>query len=203
MADRDFEQHLEGLLACRLCKGMAGRPVSGTIPFSKIIAIGQAPGPHEERLGRPFASTAGKTLFKWLASVGISEAKYRSVVNMSAVCRCYPGKSQGKAGDRIPDSEEIQNCSRYLEFEFLRHKPELVIPMGRLAIQETLKSKASMASVVGTQFRAELFGQSFDCIPLPHPSGLNAWNNMEPGRSLIRKALTLISRHAVVRRDLL
>jgi len=203
MPDRDFEQHLEGLLACRLCKGMAGRPVSGTIPFSKIIAIGQAPGPHEERLGRPFAYTAGKTLFKWLASVGISEEKYRSVVNMSAVCRCYPGKSKAKAGDRIPDSEEIQNCSRYLEYEFLRHKPELVIPIGRLAIQETLKSKASMASVVGTQFKAKLFGHPFDCIPLPHPSGLNAWNNMEPGRTLIRKALTLISRHAAVRRDLL
>lgn len=203
MSDPDFSRHLEELRSCRLCKGMAGGPVCGTIATSRIIAIGQAPGPHEERIGRPFAFTAGRTLFKWLASVGISEEQYRARVNMSAVCRCYPGKSKGKSGDRVPNPEEIQNCSRYLQYEFLRHRPDLVIPIGKLAVQETLKRKVSMAEVVGKETRAELFGLAFDCIALPHPSGLNAWNNMEPGKTLIRKALKLIARHPAVKRDLL
>jgi len=194
---------MEQLKSCRLCKGMAGGPVCGTIRKSSIIAIGQAPGPHEERIGRPFAYTAGRTLFKWLASIGISEEVYRNHVNMSAVCRCYPGKGKGKSGDRLPNREEIENCRRYLEFEFGWHRPALVIPIGKLAIQEVLKKQLPLAEAIGRQFSVTLFGQGFDCIALPHPSGLNAWNNMEPGRTLIRKALQLLAQHPIVKRDLI
>lgn len=164
--------------------------------------MGQAPGPHEERLGRPFAYTAGKTLFKWLASIGISEDTYRAHVNMSAVCRCYPGKGKAKSGDRVPSRKEIENCRQYLKFEFEWHKPELVIPIGRLAIQEVFGTPLPLAETIGRQVSLELFGLRFDCIALPHPSGLNAWNNMEPGKMLIQEALRLIAQHPAVKRDL-
>jgi uracil-DNA glycosylase len=197
-----FERHIDQLRSCRLCEGMAGRSVCGTIRKSRIIAVGQAPGPHEERLGRPFAYTAGRTLFKWMASIGIAEDTYRARVNMSAVCRCYPGKGKGKSGDRVPSRGEIENCRSYLEFEFGWHKPELVIPIGKLAIQEIFQEQKPLVEVIGTQASLELFGFGFDCIALPHPSGLNAWNNMEPGRTLIRRALQLIAQHPAVKRDL-
>lgn len=181
---------------------MAGRPVCGSIRRSKIVSIGQAPGPHEERLGKPFAYTAGRTLFKWMASIGISEDRYRQRVNMSAVCRCYPGKAKG-TGDRVPTASEIHNCSRYLEFELTWHKPSLVIPIGKLAIQQLLGKSVTLASTVGTPHRIAAYGVEFDCICLPHPSGLNAWNNMEPGRTLIRRALAELQRHPVVQAELI
>ena len=43
-----------------------GPPVHGAAVATRVFLIGQAPGPHEARLGKPFAWTAGKTLFGWL-----------------------------------------------------------------------------------------------------------------------------------------
>jgi len=34
-----------------------------------------------------------------------------------------------------------------------------------------------------------------DCIPLPHPSGLSTWFNMEPGKTLLQDALGLLEKH--------
>lgn len=76
---------------------------------TRIISIGQAPGIHEEKHGKPFSYTAGKTLFKWLSSIGIEEDIFRHNVNMSAVCRCFPGKA--KVGDRRPSPEEIKTVA--------------------------------------------------------------------------------------------
>jgi uracil-DNA glycosylase len=44
---------------------MHAPPVSGGPINSRVILIGQAPGDKEPKFGRPFAWTAGKTLFKW------------------------------------------------------------------------------------------------------------------------------------------
>ena len=45
--------------------GLVGAPVHGPPVPSRVFLLGQAPGPHEARLGRPFAWTAGRTLFSW------------------------------------------------------------------------------------------------------------------------------------------
>ena len=116
---------------------MQGKPVHGCVQKTSIISLGQAPGIHEERFGKPFAYTAGKTLFKWLAMAGIEEEDFRARVNMSAVCRCFPGKA--KNGDRKPDRQEVENCIPYMEFELKYHRPELVIPIGKLAIDQILE----------------------------------------------------------------
>ncbi|MEO5969899.1 MAG: uracil-DNA glycosylase family protein [Bdellovibrionia bacterium] len=48
-----------------MCPKMVGPPVHGAVIATPIFLIGQAPGPREGKLGRPFAYTAGKTLFRW------------------------------------------------------------------------------------------------------------------------------------------
>jgi uracil-DNA glycosylase len=37
--------------------------------------------------------------------------------------------------------------------------------------------------------------QSFDMIPLPHPSGASPWHRMEPGKTLLGRALNLVANH--------
>jgi uracil-DNA glycosylase len=39
------------------------------------------------------------------------------------------------------------------------------------------------------------FGQEFDLVPLPHPSGASPWHRIEPGKTLTKKALALIKSH--------
>ena len=115
---------------------MVGSPIVGNPIKSKIILIGQAPGVREGELQRPFAWTAGKNLFKWFSSIGVGEEKFRKNVYMSAVCRCYPGKNISGSGDRVPSDLEIKKCSKWLNYELKALNPNLIIPVGKLAISQ-------------------------------------------------------------------
>jgi len=166
--------------------------------FSEVMLVGQAPGQKEPLLGRPFAWTAGKTLFGWFhRTCGLSEQAFRSRIYMAAVCRCFPGKKPS-GGDRVPSEIEIENCSLWLKREIKILQPKLVIPVGKLAISQFLECKR-LDDIIGKKFPGTLAGHSFDLIPLPHPSGASPWHRMEPGKSLLDNALRLISKHPAMR----
>src|ERR1700745_1035577 len=77
------------LLRCRRCPHMKSTPVSGGALVSDVMIIGQAPGPREPTLKRPFAHTAGQTLFRWFEqSCEMNEGAVRSRIYFAAVCRC-------------------------------------------------------------------------------------------------------------------
>ena len=162
--------------------------------MSNVLLVGQAPGDREPTLGRPFAWTAGKTLFQWFEeSTGLDESAFRSSIYMAAVCRCFPGK-RPRGGDRVPTRQEIVNCSGWLEAEFQILRPDLVIPVGRLAIEQFVACP-SLVEVVGKQMCVRFADHETDVIPLLHPSGASPWPRTEPGKSLLRAALRLITEH--------
>jgi uracil-DNA glycosylase len=190
--------HLARLSACTLCPHMHAPVVVGRPVASRIVLVGQAPGDKEPKLGRPFAWTAGKTLFKWLnESLGWTEDEARDRLYFAAVCRCFPGKKD-TGGDRVPDEDEIANCSRWLAAEFALLRPALVLPVGKLAITQFLPP-APLNDIIGHKFRIDYRGQAVDCIPLPHPSGASPWHRMEPGKTLLRRALGLVAKHPAAR----
>ena len=196
---RDIERHVADLLACDRCDAMHKPVVSGNAVLSKVMLVGQAPGDKEPLLKRPFAWTAGKTLFRWFEEAcGISESEFRSRVYMAAVCRCFPGKKP-TGGDRVPSDEEIANCSVWLHREIQILRPKLVIPVGKLAISQFLDSPR-LDEIVGTEHRISFAGHRFDIIPLPHPSGASPWHRMEPGKTLLRRALKKIAEHDAFQR---
>jgi len=168
--------------------------ITGQAVNSEILLIGQAPGDREGGLGRPFAWTAGKTLFKWFESIGVDEQAFRRQVYMSAVCRCFPGKNP-KGGDRVPDKKEIDICSQWLRREIQLLQPRLIIPVGKLAISQYLPV-GKLVDVIGQQFKRCVEGVELDLIPLPHPSGASTWHRMPPGNALLENALSLLVEHA-------
>ena len=188
-------KHVKKLRQCRLCPDMYPVVVSGGPVVSRILLVGQAPGDKEPKLGRPFAWTAGKTLFRWFSeTAGMSEDKFRASIYMAAVCRCFPGK-KSTGGDRVPSPEEVINCSVWLKRELDILKPDLVIPVGKLAIAQFLPLQ-KLDQIIGLKFKLESnSGRSFDVIALPHPSGASPWHRKEPGKSLLKKALKLIVKH--------
>jgi uracil-DNA glycosylase len=177
---------------------MIGPPVHGAAAVSSVMLVGQAPGNREIELRKPFAWTAGKTLFGWFAGIGMNEEQFRRLVYMSAVCRCFPGKHPA-AGDRVPNREEIANCSSWLHAELKLLQPRLIIPAGKLAIAQFI-GVDKLDQVIGQQFRIKVEGGQCDLIPLPHPSGASVWHRIEPGKGLLAKALALIARHPAWRR---
>lgn len=177
-----------------------GLPVHGPAIDTRILLVGQAPGPHEARFGRPFAWTAGKTLFSWLGrATGADEETLRARVYIAAIVRCFPGKVAG-GGDRVPTPAECAMWRGFLAREMEILQPRLVLPVGRLAITEVLGHTEPIAAVVGRRVRTHFHGVDVDAIPLPHPSGASTWFKMEPGRTLLEQALTLVAGHPEVRR---
>jgi uracil-DNA glycosylase len=186
-------EHQAALLLCRRCDAMHQPVVVGPPVLSRLLLVGQAPGDKEPALGRPFAWTAGKQLFKWFATLGVAEAEFRARVYMAATCRCFPGKNP-RGGDRVPSEREVEQCRPWLEREIELLRPTLIIPIGRLAIEQFLPARP-LVEQIGRTFQIERGRRRIDVVPLPHPSGASTWPRTEPGKSLTARALEALGRH--------
>ncbi len=188
----EMQQKLEG---CRLCLD-AGFEVFPRAIFSgrvgaRIMSIGQAPGITEKEAGRPFNAGSGKRLFQWLAQAGIDETWYRSTQYMSSITKCYPGRASSGSGDRVPSRTEQALCRPFLNKEIELVNPELIIPIGRLAIGLFYDSAEPLEKIIGTEKQAA--GRWV--VPLPHPSGASRWHQIAENRQRVDQAVALIGAH--------
>jgi len=117
----------EQILNCTRCPLHAGRTraVPGEGPENpRILFIGEAPGFHEDRSGRPFVGAAGQFLEQLLESIGLK----RSDVFIANVIKCRP------PGNRDPQPAEIEACRPYLDRQIELLKPRVVITLGRFSM---------------------------------------------------------------------
>jgi uracil-DNA glycosylase len=180
---------------CRLCL-MEGFEIYPPAVFSgqkpaDFMTIGQAPGITEQEAQRPFNAGSGTRLFGWLERAGIEEEWFRSTQYMSSVTKCYPGRQLSGSGDRVPSRREQELCRPFLDDEIELVNPQVIIPIGRLAINLFYPKKLKLSEIVGTQ--KEIAGRWI--IPLPHSSGASRWHQIEENRQLISDAITLILNH--------
>ncbi|HSH39364.1 MAG TPA: uracil-DNA glycosylase family protein [Chthoniobacterales bacterium] len=196
-AQLQLDHHVAQLRQCRRCPRMMPPPVSGGAVLSNVMLIGQAPGVKEPVLARPFAWTAGKTLFGWFEQFcEMNEAEVRARIYFAAVCRCFPGKTSA-GGDRVPAPDEIRNCSTWMNDEMVILRPQLIIAVGKLAISQFIPV-GKLDEVIGRTFRLRRERRTFDMIPLPHPSGASPWHRIPPGKQLLEKAMRLIAEHPAI-----
>ena len=168
--------------------------MTGAVFGARVMLVGQAPGPREEEADKPFAYTAGKRLFAWIESIGVSEEEFRRRVHIAAVIRCFPGRNPDGKGDRVPAPPEIERCGAHLDHELRLLRPGLVIAVGTLAAQ-ALMGQSALSQIVGKVHRAERAGVSFDVIVLPHPSGRSTWLNRPEHKALLDGSLREIASH--------
>ena len=185
------------MCTCRRCLEAGhtitpGAVFSGTLS-ARIMLVGQAPGESEVKAQRPFNGSAGRRLFEWLSDAGWTEPAFRQSQYITAITKCYPGKAPGGRGDRAPSRAEQRLCAPYLERELALIAPEIVIPVGAIAVRRFL-GPVKLGSVVGR----------IDCrdgrwvIPLPHPSGANLWLNQPEHQELVRQALAHIAHRSAL-----
>ena len=125
---------------------------------------------------------------------------------MTAVTKCYPGPHPAGRGDRVPSPAEQALCRPWLEQELALVQPQVVVPVGGLAIGRFLLNGAPLHDVIGRAFaRPHDDGQltpwarqhlptHSQVIPLPHPSGASQWFNDAGNQILLRQALQRIAR---------
>ena len=97
--------------ACRKCLEAGYWVAPGAVvhgaPTAKVMTIGQAPGPTEAVVKRPFNAGSGKRLFEWLGEAGFDEGTFRATQYMTAMTKCYPGQSAG--GSIMPSSRKVRS----------------------------------------------------------------------------------------------
>jgi uracil-DNA glycosylase len=177
------------IAACRLCgDAVVPPPILWARPGQRMLLVGQAPGGCEVDVGLPFAGAAGRTLRRWLAPLGITDHEsFLDRFAVSAVAKCFPGTIVNGRGDRVPTRTERANCRPWTDAAVRLLDPQIVVPVGRLAIDDWL-GPAPLTDVIGHRY--EVDGRAV--IPLPHPSGASAWSNALANRALIVRAVELI-----------
>jgi uracil-DNA glycosylase len=186
-----LEEHRASVRSCSRCFPLGDNaPVVDVPKRTGLLLVGQAPGSTEVTTRLPFTGPAGKRLMEWLARAGLS----REEVYLSALCRCFPGKAKG-GGDLAPSRTMMQNCRPHLlrELELLR--PEVVAPVGGLAIKELL-GISRLSEAVGKTVRRD--GKLY--VPLPHPSGASMWLNASENKEGLDRALATLKEQAAALR---
>jgi len=118
----------QDIKACQKCILSQGRThaVPGEGPEdASIMFIGEGPGFHEDRQGRPFVGAAGKYLEELLESIDLK----RQNVYITNVVKCRP------PGNRDPQPDEIDACRPYLDKQIDLIRPRLVVTLGRFSMQ--------------------------------------------------------------------
>ncbi|MEM8529661.1 MAG: uracil-DNA glycosylase [Chloroflexota bacterium] len=91
---------------------------------AKIMFIGEAPGFHEDRQGRPFVGAAGQFLDELLS---LAELK-RSDVFITNIVKYRP------PNNRDPTPEEIAACKPYLDQQIAVIDPKVIVTLGRFSM---------------------------------------------------------------------
>lgn len=140
---------------CNLCKGRTRAvPGEGNID-AKILFIGEGPGFHEDKQGRPFVGPAGQFLDELLESINLKRAN----VFITNVVKCRP------PNNRDPLPEEIEACDNYLDRQIAAIKPQVIVTLGRY----------SMAKFFGSEKISAIHGRArkkdgYICIAMYHPA---------------------------------
>ncbi|MBA2678014.1 MAG: uracil-DNA glycosylase [Ktedonobacteraceae bacterium] len=140
---------------CKLCNGRTKAVPGEGPPSAKILFIGEGPGYHEDKQGRPFVGPAGQFLDELLASISLK----RSDVFITNVVKCRP------PNNRDPEPSEIAACNDYLDRQIAAIQPRVIVTLGRF----------SMAKFFGSEKISTIHGRArkkdgYICIAMYHPA---------------------------------
>ncbi len=140
---------------CNLCQGRTRAvPGEGT-PNARILFIGEGPGFHEDKQGRPFVGPAGQFLDELLQSINLKRAD----VFITNVVKCRP------PNNRDPLPEEINACNDYLDRQIAALKPQVIVTLGRYSMAKFFSGEK--ISVIHGRARKK---DGYICIAMYHPA---------------------------------
>lgn len=128
-------------------------------PDAEIYFLGEGPGFHEDRLGRPFVGQAGKLLDRLIESIGFK----REDVYISNVVRFRPPEN------RDPSLEEIEAFRPYVDREIEIVNPKLIVTLGRFSMGKFLLG-VKISQVHGKSKVVQWQGRTIVVVPMYHPA---------------------------------
>ena len=128
---------------CRRCKLHSGRThvVFGVgNPNAKLMFVGEGPGRDEDLKGEPFVGRAGQLLTDIITKgMGLR----REDVYIANVVKCRPPQN------RNPEPDEVASCEPFLKKQIELIRPEIIVALGKFAVQTLLQSKVPITRLRG------------------------------------------------------
>ncbi len=128
-------------------------------PDAVIYFLGEGPGYHEDRLGRPFVGMAGKLLDEVNSTIGLK----RSDVYISNVVRFRP------PSNRDPEESEIAAFQPYVDEEIKIIKPKVIVTLGRFSMGKFFPGER-ITNIHGKPRKIHWQGLDLVVIPMYHPA---------------------------------
>ena len=155
--------------ACDLYKD-ATQTVFGEGPArARIVFVGEQPGDQEDIAGHPFVGPAGKLFDRALGEAGID----RKTVYVTNAVKHFKFIVRGKRRmHQSPKVTEIRACRPWLEAEFERLEPELVVALGATAANSLFGRPTPIEKNRRTFFKQTLGGHERRVLVTVHPSYL-------------------------------
>jgi DNA polymerase len=155
---------LHGLIeGCSKCEELAeyrSQTVPGVGPSdARVVFIGEGPGRWEDQKGEPFVGDAGNYLTELLEKIGLDRAE----VFITNVVKCRP------PDNRNPKAPEMDNCEPYLERQLALIKPDLVVLLGRVAL-ERFFPKEKITEAAAKPRRRVVGEREMTFLPMLHPA---------------------------------
>ena len=177
----ELSEALTDCQKCRLCEGRNHIVPGEGNPTAQIMFIGEGPGQEEDRLGRPFVGRSGDLLTRMIHAIGIE----RSEVYICNIVKCRPPRN------RNPEPDEAAACLNYLRAQVALVKPKIVVLLGKVACQYTLKEEVFITRDHGKWYERK--GTWF--MPTFHPSALlrdptkkrDAWDDFQKIRAKLNE----------------
>ncbi len=141
--------------ACKLHKGRTNAVPGDGSSQAEILFIGEGPGMHEDKQGKPFVGAAGQFLNEMLASAGLN----RSECFIANIVKCRP------PNNRDPEADEITACSAYLNRQIALINPKIIVTLGRFSM-----AKYFPGETIGKIHGKARIIQDKIVLPLYHPA---------------------------------
>jgi uracil-DNA glycosylase len=123
---------------------------------ARIMAVGEAPGEKEDQQGRPFIGAAGTLLTELVESIGLT----RRDLYITNTVRCRP------PANRDPEPDEVSACSHFLDEQIALLRPDVILILGRHALQRLLPQSAGISRLHGER----IVRNDRAYVPLYHPA---------------------------------
>lgn len=151
----DIARQVRDCNDCRLAEGRTNAVPGEGPENADLMFIGEGPGFHEDRQGRPFVGPSGQFLEELLASIDLN----REQVYITNMVKCRP------PDNRDPYPGEVEACSKYLDSQISLIKPKVVVTLGRHSLAKFLPGE-TISKARGKSKRMD----SFILYPLYHPA---------------------------------
>lgn len=155
---------VEGFDACALKRTALHTVFADGAEDAPLMAIGEAPGADEDRIGRPFVGASGKLLDRMLAEIGVSRDRNIYITN---VFFWRP------PGNRKPTPVETAQCLPFVRRHIRLKSPRILIALGATAVHALLGIDKGITRLRGRwlTYHDDELGE-IPLLPVFHPAYL-------------------------------